>query len=65
MPLQIRSKEQAESLLEKATEIRVVEGKDDSVKLKMRTRKGLFTYVTNREEATALTKGLKTPIIDF
>lgn len=65
MPLQIRSKEQAESLLEKATEIRVVEGKDDSVKLKMRTQKGLFTYVTNKEEAAALTKGLKTPIIDF
>ncbi|MDG6979302.1 MAG: hypothetical protein JRM86_05520 [Nitrososphaerota archaeon] len=65
MPVQIRSKEEAESLLEGATEIRVVEGKDDSVKLKVRTRKALYTYVTTRDEATAMTKGLKTPIIDF
>ena len=65
MPLQIRSKEEAEALIEKATEIRVVEGKEDSVKLKMRTQKALYTYVTTKDEAAAMTKGLKTPIIDF
>ncbi len=65
MPLQVRSKEQAETLIEKATEIRVVKGKGDSVKLKMRTPKALYTFVTTEDEATAMTKGLKTPIIDF
>jgi sRNA-binding carbon storage regulator CsrA len=65
MPLQIRSKEEAENLIEKATEIRVVKGKGDSVKLKMRTPKALYTFVTTADEASAMTKGLKTPILDF
>jgi hypothetical protein len=65
MPLQVRSKDEAESLIEKATEIRVVKGKGDSVKLKMRTPGALYTFVTTSEEASAMTKGLKTPIIDF
>jgi hypothetical protein len=65
MPLQVRSKEEAEGLIEKATEIRVVKGKGDSVKLKMRTPKALYTFITTADEASAMTKGLKTPIIDF
>jgi hypothetical protein len=65
MPLQIRSKEEAETLIEKATEVRVVKGKGDNVKLKMRTPKALYTFVTTADEAAAMTKGLKTPIIDF
>ena len=65
MPLQIRSKEEAENLIEKATEIRVVKGKGDSVKLKLRTPKALYTFVTTADDAAAMTKGLKTPIIDF
>lgn len=65
MPLQVRSKDEAESLIEKATEIRVVKGKGDTVKVKMRTPRALYTYVTTSEEAAAMTKGLKTPIIDF
>jgi sRNA-binding carbon storage regulator CsrA len=65
MPLQIRSKAEIETMIEKATEIRVVKGKGDSVKLKLRTPKALYTFVTTADEAAALTKGLKTPIIDF
>jgi len=65
MPLQVWSKEEAESLIEKATEIRVVKGKGDSVKLKMRTPEALYTFVTTADEAALMTKGLKTPIIDF
>jgi sRNA-binding carbon storage regulator CsrA len=65
MPLQVRSKNEIEAMIEKATEIRVVKGKGDSVKLKLRTPKALYTYVTTSEEAETLTKGLKTPIIDF
>jgi len=65
MPLQIRSKQEVETMIEKATEIRVVKGKGESVKLKLRTPKALYTFVTTPEEAAALTKGLKTPIIDF
>lgn len=52
-------------MIEKATEIRVVKGKGDSVKLKLRMPKALYTYVTTADEAAALTKGLKTPILDF
>ncbi len=65
MPLEIRSREEVESLIPTATEIRVVKGKDDQVKLKLRTPKALYTYKTNSDEAAALTKGLKTPIFDF
>lgn len=65
MPLQIRSKDEAETLIEQATEVRVVKGKGDSVKLKLRTPKALYTFVTTADEAAAMTKGLKTPIIDF
>jgi hypothetical protein len=65
MPLEIRSKEEADKLIEKATEVRVVKGKGDVVKLKMRTPKALYTFKTNEATAAAMTKGLKTPIIDF
>jgi hypothetical protein len=65
MPLQVREKKEAEALIEKASEIRVVKGKGDTVKVKMRTPKALYTFVTTSDEAAALTKGLKTPIIDF
>jgi len=65
MPLQIRSKDEAETLIEQATEVRVVKGKGDSVKLKLRTPKALYTFVTTADEASSMTKGLKTPIIDF
>jgi sRNA-binding carbon storage regulator CsrA len=65
MPLQIREKAKVEAMIGQATEIRVVKGKGDSVKLKLRTPKALYTYVTTSDEAAAMTKGLKTPIIDF
>jgi hypothetical protein len=65
MPLQVRSKEEVENLIDKATEIRVVKGKGDNVKVKLRTPNALYTYVTTEDEAAALTKGLKTPIVDF
>jgi sRNA-binding carbon storage regulator CsrA len=65
MPLEIRSKEEADKLIEKATEVRVVKGKGDSVKLKMRTPKALYTFKTTEAIAATMTKGLKTPIIDF
>lgn len=65
MPLEIRSKEDFERLVEKASEIRVVRGKDDAVKVKLRTPEALYTFKTTAAEADALTKGLKTPIIDF
>ena len=65
MPLEIRSKDEAEKLIEKATEVRVVKGKGDSVKVKMRTPKALYTFRTTEAIASAMTKGLKTPIIDF
>jgi sRNA-binding carbon storage regulator CsrA len=65
MPLQVRSKDKAEELIEKASEIRVVKGKGDQVKIKFRTPEALYTYITTQDEASSMTKGLKTPIIDF
>ena len=65
MPLQIRSREEFEKLIEKASEIRVVKGDPEHVKVKIRLPNQLYTYVTSAEEAEELTKGLKTPIIDF
>jgi len=65
MPAEIRSKGELDKLLDKATEVRVVKGKGDAVKVKLRTPKMLFTFKTTADEAAALTKGLKTPIIDY
>ncbi|HUI01742.1 MAG TPA: hypothetical protein VLX56_08960 [Nitrososphaerales archaeon] len=65
MPIQVRSKEEFEKKLDQATEVRVVKGRGDSAKVKARTPDALYTYVTTAAEADSITKGLKTPIIDY
>jgi hypothetical protein len=64
MPHQLASKEQAKDLLKDALEVRVVRNGDSS-KLKLRTRKGLFTLKTTEDEIDSLTKGTKVPIVEF
>ncbi|MCX8191696.1 MAG: hypothetical protein N3F06_02675 [Nitrososphaerales archaeon] len=64
MPRQIFSSEEFIKLLEKATECRVVR-RENKVKLKLRTPKLLYTYVTTPEEAENLLKNVKIEIKEF
>ncbi len=64
MPREILSKEEFQRLLPSATEIRVVR-KGDSTKVKLRTASHLYTYKTTEDEVDALTKGSKTPVVEF
>jgi hypothetical protein len=63
VPRELKSKDEFEKLLERAAEIRVVRSGDDA-KVKLRTKEGLFTFKTTSEEADALVKGTKTPIVE-
>ncbi len=65
MPKSITNVEQFEQLKSGASECRVVRS-NKSVKLKLRTRNYLYTYVTNPDEAEDLIKGLKNvEVIEF
>lgn len=64
MPRELKSKEEFEKLIEDATEIRVSRD-GDSAKVKLRTRDSLYTFKTTSEEADALVKGAKAPIVEF
>lgn len=64
MPGQIRSVEEFRKLVPSATECRVVR-RGEQVKLKLRTPKALFVYVTNEKEADAMLKDVKVSIVEF
>jgi Ribosomal L38e protein family len=64
VPRELKSKEEFEKLLESATEVRIVEH-GDNVKVKLRTKSALYTFKTTSEEADALVKGTKVPIIEL
>ena len=64
MPKELRSKEEFQKLLELATEVRVARN-GDQAKVKLRTKMGLFTFKTTAEDADALVKGIKTPVVEF
>ena len=64
MPKQLKSKEEFQKLLEKASEVRVAR-RGDEAKVKLRMKDGLYTLKTTSEEADALVKGLKTPVVEF
>ena len=64
MPSELTSKDDLKKLLKDATEVRVVR-RDESVKVKVRTKKGLYTFKTTGEEADALVKGVKAAIVEF
>ena len=64
VPKELKSKDEFEKLLEAATEVRVVRN-GDGAKVKLRTRDALYTYRTTSEDADALIKGIKTPVIEF
>jgi hypothetical protein len=64
VPREVKSKEDIQELLEGATEIRVSR-RGDSAKVKVRTKKALFTFKTTSEEADSLVKGAKVPVQEF
>ena len=65
MPRQIATKEELEKFLPEAREIRLVKGKGDQVKLKLRTDEMLYTFKTTEEEAQTLIKGQKLEVIEY
>jgi hypothetical protein len=64
MPREIATKEEFEKLVEGAEEIRVVRD-GDRAKVKLRTKDGLRTFKTTTEDADALIKGTKPPVVEF
>ena len=64
MPKEIISKEKFENLFESATEIRVARN-GDKAKVKLRTKRALYTFTTTSEEADSMIKGTKTPVVEF
>jgi len=61
MPKQIFSAEDFNRLSEKAVECRVLR-MDDKVKLKLRTPRMLYVFITSKEEADNLLKNIKVEV---
>jgi len=64
MPRQIKDADEFRKLAESATLCKVVK-REKRVKLKLRTSKMLYTYITDESEAEELLKGVKIEAIDF
>ncbi len=64
MPTEVKSKEEFEKLMETVSEIRVAR-EGDQAKVKLRTPDALYTFKTTSDEADALIKGTKTPVVEF
>jgi len=64
VPKELKSKEEFQKLLESATEVRIARD-GEQAKVKLRTRAGLFTFRTTSEDADALIKGIKAPVVEF
>ncbi|MHA2105260.1 MAG: hypothetical protein ACW981_17665 [Candidatus Hodarchaeales archaeon] len=59
MPIQVNSKEEFQGLLKEATEVRMKRSKENKVKMKVRTKKYLYTYVCEPKEADLLWREVK------
>ncbi len=64
MPRQINSADEFKKLAESAEKCKVVK-RGDTVKLKLRTPKILYTYIASVKEAEELLKGLKIEAEEF
>lgn len=64
MPREITSEEEFQKLAGAATEIRISRH-GDAAKVKLRTKDVLYTFKTTSEDADALVKGSKAPVIEF
>ena len=64
MPREIRTDEEFRKILEKASECRVIRH-SESVKIKLRTPKILYTFVTKPEQADKLLKDIKIKLVEY
>jgi hypothetical protein len=64
MPHELKSKDEFQKMLESATEVRVARHGDEA-KVKLRTKKGLYSFKTTSEDADSLIKGTKAPVVEF
>lgn len=64
LPRQVFSLDEFKALIPKAEECRVVR-RGEKVKLKLRTKRYLYTYVTNTKEADEILKEVKVKIVEF
>jgi hypothetical protein len=62
MPSEIHSEDEFKEIANRATRCIVKHTKNEKVKVKLRTRKRLYTYVTDAENAEKLIKGVKAEI---
>lgn len=64
MPVQIFSREVLLKLQEKATRCKVVR-RGERIKIKLRTPRTLYVYITSNTEAEGILKNLKVPTEDI
>ncbi|MHA1626502.1 MAG: hypothetical protein ACTSVF_05445 [Candidatus Asgardarchaeia archaeon] len=64
MPREVSSAEEFLEILPRALECRIKRSKD-AVKLKLRTKRYLYTYKTTSEEAEELLKEVDCPIVEL
>ncbi len=63
MPREVKTKEEFKKLLEGAAEVRVVKV-GDSAKVKVRREESLYTFKTSSDDADAILKGTKVPVVE-
>ena len=64
MPRELKSKDEFEKLIGSATEVRVSRRGDEAT-VKLRTKDALYTFKTTSEDADAMVKGTKAPVVEF
>ena len=64
VPRELKSKDEFEKLIGSATEVRVSR-RGDEAKVKLRTKDALYTFKTTSEDADAMVKGTKAPVVEF
>lgn len=65
MPIQVHSKEEFNDLLKKAKEVRMKRSKENRVKMKIRTKGHLYTYICEPKEADTLWRDIKIKKIEI
>jgi len=64
MPRQLKSADEFKKLIPRASLVKVLRI-DDKVKLKLRTKKTLYTYVASKDEADSLIKDSKLEVEEY
>tara|TARA_B100000315_G_C14266886_1_gene446826 strand:+ start:477 stop:671 length:195 start_codon:yes stop_codon:yes gene_type:complete len=64
MPKLLKTEEQFEEIINDATECRVVK-RDDQIKIKLRTKKLLYIYITDKLKGEELLKKVKVDKIEY